>query len=245
MLRKARRKFGIAAPRLSVRPHIAWYLRWSMMLPFVLGTLALIWFAYNSGLEFAGFHIGETQQELSSLRERVASLTDENAELGKNVAQFEQQIQMEHGRSEETARQMKSLNDENMRLQDDLNFFQNLTAENGKEGELAIHRLSLERDKIPGEYRVRMLLVQSGQRAKEFTGSYQLVATVLQNGRKSTQLFPSSDSGNEQFQLNFKYYMRLEQSFRLPQNVQLLNVQVRLFEHGVAEPKARQSVNLS
>ena len=245
MLRKARRKFGIAAPRLSVRPHIAWYLRWSMMLPFVLATLALIWFAYNSGLEFAGFHKGETQRELSSLRARVARLTDENAELGRKVAQFEQQIQMEHGRSEETARQMKNLNDENMRLQDDLNFFQNLTAEKGKEGELAIHRLSLERDKMPGEYRVRMLLVQSGQRAKEFTGSYQLVATVMQNGRKSTQLFPSAESGNEQFQLNFKYYMRLEQSFRLPQNVQLLNVQVRLFEHGVAEPKARQSVNLS
>ena len=245
MLRKARRKFGIAAPRLSVRPHIAWYLRWSMMLPFVLATLALIWFASNSGLEFAGFHKGETQRELSSLRARVARLTDENAELGRKVAQFEQQIQMEHGRSEETARQMKNLNDENMRLQDDLNFFQNLTAEKGKEGELAIHRLSLERDKMPGEYRVRMLLVQSGQRAKEFTGSYQLVATVMQNGRKSTQLFPSAESGNEQFQLNFKYYMRLEQSFRLPQNVQLLNVQVRLFEHGVAEPKARQSVNLS
>ena len=244
MLRKARRKFGIAAPRLSVRPHIAWYLRWGMMLPFVLAALALVWFAYNSGLEFAGFHRGETQRELSSLRERVARLTDENAALGKKVAQFGQQIQMEQGRSEETARQMKNLNDENMRLQEDLNFFQNLTAENGKEGELAIHRLSLERDKIPGEYRVRMLLVQSGQRAKEFTGSYQLVATVLQNGRKTTQLFPSSDSGNAQFQLNFKYYMRLEQSFRLPQNVQLLNVQVRLFEHGAAEPKARQSVNL-
>jgi hypothetical protein len=244
VLRKARRKFGIAAPRLSVRPHIAWYLRWSMMLPFVLATLALIWFAYNSGLEFAGFHRDETQQELTRLRAKAARLTEENVELGKKVAQFEQQIQMEKGQAGETARQMKNLSDENMRLQEDLNFFQNLTAENGKEGELAIHRLSLERDKIPGEYRVRMLLVQSGQRAKEFVGSYQLVATVLQNGKKTTQLFPSGDAGNEQFQLNFKYYMRLEQSFSLPQNMQLLNVQVRLFEHGVAEPKARQSVNL-
>ena len=245
MLRKARRKFGIAAPRLSVRPHIAWYLRWSMLLPFVLATLALIWFAYNSGLEFAGFHRGETQRELSSLRERVTRLTDENVELGKKVAQFEQQIQMEHGRSEETARQMKSLNDENMRLQDDLNFFQNLTAEKGKEGELAIHRLSLERDKMPGEYRVRMLLVQSGQRAKEFIGNYEIVATILQNGRRVTQLFPSGQSGHEPFQLDFKYYMRLEQSLKLPPDAQLLNIQVRLFEHGVSEPRARQSVNLS
>lgn len=237
--------FGIAAPRLSVRPHIAWYLRWSMMLPFVLAALGLVWFAYNSGMEFAGFHRGQTQQELSMLREKLVRLTDENTQLGKKVAQFEQQIQMEQGHSEEIARQMKSLNDENMRLQDDLNFFQNLTAENGKEGELAIHRLSLERDKMPGEYRVRMLLVQSGQRAKEFIGNYQLVATIVQNGHKTTQLFPSGESGHEQFQLNFKYYVRLEQSLKLPQDAQLLNIQVRLFEHGVSEPKVRQSVNLN
>jgi hypothetical protein len=243
--RRAKRRFGIAAPRLSVRPHIAWYLRWSMMLPFMLAALGLVWFAYNSGLEFAGFHRGETQQELSGLHARLAVLTEQNTQLGRKVAQFEQQIQIEQGRSQEMARQMKSLNDDNARLQEDLNFFQNLTAENGKEGELAIHRMSLLRDKIPGEYRVRMLLVQSGQRVKEFTGSYQLVATVVQNGRKMTQLFPSDESGHDQFLLNFKYYKRLEQSLRFPVDVQLQNIQVRLFEHGVREPRVRQSVDLS
>jgi hypothetical protein len=214
---------------------MAWYFRWSMMLPFMLAALGLVWFAYNSGLEFAGFHRGETQQELSGLQARLAVLSEQNTQLGRKVAQFEQQIQIEQGRSQEMARQMKSLNDDNARLQEDLSFFQNLTAENGKEGELAIHRMS----------RVRMLLVQSGQRVKEFTGSYQLVATVVQNGRKMTQLFPSDESGYEQFMLNFKYYKRLEQSLRFPADVQLQNIQVRLFEHGVREPRARQSVDLS
>ena len=244
MLRKAKRRFGITAPRLSVRPHVAWYVRWGMMIPFVLAALALVWFAYNSGLELAGFDRGKTRQELDDLRARVAQLSAENADLNRKVAQFEQQVQMDKGRSDETARQMKNLNDENMKLQEDLNFFRDLTAANGKEGELAIHRLSLEKDRMPGEYRVRMLLVQSGVRVKEFSGSYQLIATVLQNGKKMTQIFPSSESGNDPFQLNFKYYMRLEKSFRLPQNMQLLNVQVRLYERGVAEPRVRQSANL-
>lgn len=244
MLRRVKRRFSIAAPRLSVRPHIAWYLRWSMVLPFVLAALGLAWFAYDSGLEFAGFHRGESQRELSVLQARQARLADENARLNGMIAQYQQQIQMEHGRSQEAARQMKSLNDENIRLQGDLTFFQNLTATSGKEGELAIHRLSLERDQIPGEYRVRMLLVQSGQRVKEFTGGYQLVATVVQNGRKLTQLFPSDGSEPAQFQLNFKYYRQLEQSVRLPPDAQLQNIQVRLFEHGAREPRVRQSVNL-
>lgn len=230
--------------RVSVRPHIAWYLRWSMMLPFLLGGAALVWFAYDSGLEFAGFHRGETQRELSELNARLVRLTDENARQGRQLAQFQQQIRMEQGRGQETARQLQGLSEENARLQQDLGFFQNLTAENGRDGELTIHRLTLERDKLPGEYRVRMLLVQHGQRVKEFTGGYQLVATVLQNGRRTNRLFPSEQSGLAQFKLNFKYYQRLEQDLRLSPDSQMQSIQVRLFEQGEREPKVRQSVNL-
>lgn len=244
MLRQVKRRFSIAAPRLSVRPHIAWYLRWGMILPFVLAALGLAWFAYITGLEFAGFHREQTQSELSGLQKRLTRLIDENTQLNSKVAQYQQQIQMEQGRSHETALQIKNLNDEKLRLQEDLSFFQNLTATRGREGELAIHRLSLEHDPISGDYRVRMLLVQGGQRVKAFMGSYQLIATVVQNGRKTTQLFPADQASSAQFQLNFKYYCRLEQSLRLSPDAQLQSVQVRLFEQGVREPRAWQSVSL-
>jgi cell division protein FtsB len=228
-----------------VRPHIAWYFRWGMMLPFVLAALALVWFAYNSGLEFAGFHRGETQRELEELHGRVAKLTEENAQLNSKVLKLQQEVQIEQGGSQESSRQLKGMTEENTRLQEDLSFFQNLTATRGKEGELSILRMSLERDKIPGEYRVRMLLAQSGQRVKEFNGGYQLVATYLLNGRKVTQQFPSEQSGHGQFSLNFKYYQNLEQNIRFPADAQLQNVQVRLFKQDAREPSVRQSVNLS
>jgi hypothetical protein len=241
MWRRVKRSFSISAPRLSVRPHMPWYLRWGLALPFVLGALGLAWWAYGSGLELAGFHRGQAQEELTSLRERVAKLEVQNAELGKQIPQYESQIQIERSSNQETAKQLKSLTDENARLQEDLAFFQNLTATRGKEGELAVHRLRVERDKMPGEYRLRMLLVQSGQRVKEFSGNFQLVATVFENGLRTTRVFPQELSGNTQFQLNFKYYQRVEQSIQLPPEAQLENVQVRVFEHGVTEPKVRQN----
>ncbi len=215
-----------------------------MIFPFVLAAFGLVWFAYDSGLEFAGFHRGESQRQLTDLQAKLAGLTAENAQIAREMAQYRQQVQLEQGHSQETAKQIKSLSDDNTRLQEDLTFFQNLTATAGKEGELAIHRLSLERDKIPGEYRVRALLVQSGQRVKEFVGGYQLVSTLMQNGKKITQLFPSVESGHEHFPLKFKYYQRLEQNFRLPPGAQLQSVQVRLFEQGAHEPIVRQNVNL-
>jgi hypothetical protein len=245
MWRGVERRFSISAPQMSVRPHIPWYLRWSMMLPFVLAAIALAWWAYDHGLEFAGFHRGQAEQELSRLHDQVSKLTDENAQLSNQVAQYERKIQIEQASNQATSEQLKNLADENEHLQEDLVFFQNLTATGGKEGELGVHRLTLERDKIPGEYHLRMLLVQSGQRAKTFSGSYQLVATVVENGQSTTHVFPQEEAGNAQFKLSFRYYRRIEQSIQLPPDAQLENVQVRIFEQGTTEPKVRQSVSLS
>ncbi|BBJ00312.1 hypothetical protein FGKAn22_20040 [Ferrigenium kumadai] len=245
MWRRVKRRFGISAPRLAVRPHIPWYLRWSMTVPFLVASLGLAWWAYGSGLELAGFHRSEAQQELAQLREQVTSLSTENTQLHDQVAQYERQIQIEQASNQEVSRQLKVQADENVGLQEDLAFFQNLTATHGKEGELGVHRLRLEHDQMPGEYHLRMLLVRGGQRAKEFVGSYQLVATVLENGQRTTRMFPQEASGNAQFQLGFKYYQRIEQSIQLPPDAQLESVQVRIFEQGAREPKVRQSVNLS
>ena len=228
-----------------MRPHMPWYLRWSLTVPFVLAALGLAWWAYSSGLELAGFHRGEAQKELTSLREQVARLEIANTQLNSQVAQYERQIQIEQASNQEISRRLKNLSDENAGLQEDLAFFQNLTATRGKEGELAVHRLKVERDKMPGEYHLRMLLVQSGQRAKEFNGGYQLVATVLKDGQRTTHLFPQDASENAQFQLSFKYYRRIEQSIQLPQDARLEGIQVRIFEQGASEPRVRQSVDLS
>ncbi len=245
MWRQVKRRFSISAPRLSVRPHIAWYLRWSLTLPFLLAAIALAWWAYDSGLEFAGFHRSQTQQALAQLNQQVVALTAETAQLSSRATQYERQVQIEQANNQEVLRQLKNMGDENMRLQEDLTFFQNLTATQGKAGALGVHRLKLEQDTIPGEYHVRMLLVQSGQRAREFVGSYQLVATILQNGQKTTQLFPRVAAEAGLFKLNFRYYQRIEQVIQLPADVKLEDVQVRIFEQGVNEPKIRQNVGLS
>jgi hypothetical protein len=78
-----------------------------------------------------------------------------------------------------------------------------------------------------------------------FSGSYQLVATVVENGQSSTLVFPQEESGNAQFKLSFRYYRRVEQSIELPPDAKLDSVQVRIFEQGYTEPKVRQSVSLS
>ncbi|MDH4215460.1 MAG: hypothetical protein OEV23_00975 [Gallionella sp.] len=228
-----------------MRPHHPWYMRWSLLLPFLLAAIAFAWWAYDSGLELAGFHRGKAEQEITRLREQVAKLSEKNEFLTNQVAQFERQIQIEQASNQETTKQLKNLADENDRLQEDLVFFQDLTATDSKEGELGVHRLRLDRDTMPGEYNLRMLLVRGGQRAKQFNGSYQLVATIIENGQSTTHVFAPDASSGAQFQLNFRYYQRIEQHIQLPPEAKLENVQVRIFEKGAVEPKVRQTVSPS
>lgn len=252
MLRQIKRKFGISAPRLAVRPHVPWYVRWVIVLPFVLAAGWLVWWAFDSGLELAGFHRRQAERELTQLREQVAALKSENASLISQAASHERQAQMEHAANLETAKQLQALNEEYIRAQEDLSFFQNLSLSDARDGGLAVYRLKLERDTLPGEYRYRMLLVRNGQlRAKEFQGNLQLLVNVQHNGEKKVVVFPQEDLLSKSapvdtaYQIKFKYYQRIERSFQLPPEMQIENVQVRVFEEGAREPKIKQDFSLS
>jgi len=256
MLRKIKRKYGISAPRLAVRPHVPWVVRWAIILPFVLVAGGLVWWAYGSGMEFAGFHRGQTEQELAGLRAQVSSLRDENIQLASQAASFERQTQIERAANLETAKQLQGVSEENLRLKEDLTLFQNLTLSGTREGDLSLQHFKVERDTLPGEYRYRLLLVQGGQRrTKPFQGNLQLLVNVLHNGKRSVMVFPQGNTApantpghageDATYQLNFKYYQRIERSFQLPLELSVESVQVRIFERGLVEPKAKQSVNLS
>jgi len=247
MIRSFRRKFSISAPRLSVRPHVPWYVRWAIALPFILLIGFAVWWAYGFGLELAGFHRGQAEQELSELRDRVHSLEAENATQANQIAAYERQGQISQASSTEVEAQLKSLNDENARLKEDLLFFDNLPLTGAREAELSIHRLKIEPDALPGQYHCRMLLVQSvQQRGSMFQGSLQLVVEGEQDGRKVVLQFPQVNSPQDvaAHQLSFKYYQRIDKVFKLPLEMKLESVDVRVFEKGMQEPKIKQLVNL-
>jgi len=247
MIRKIKRKFGISAPRLAVRLHVPWYVRWAIVIPFVLAVSALVWWAYDSGLELAGFHRGQAEQELTTLRGQVTSLKIENASLFSQSATFERQAQIEHAANIETGNQLKALQDDNARIKEDLAFFQSLTLSGNQKTGLSIHQVKVEHDTLPGEYRYRLLLVQSGtRRAQAFHGKLRLLVNTLQNGKPVVMTFPKKNAtDDEAYQLSFKYYQRVESNFQLPPDALVKSIQVRVFARGSSAPKIKQDVNLS
>ena len=80
-LKKLRRRFGIAAPRVAVHSHVPWYWRWLTVGAFIVVTIVAAWVAYDLGRRYAGFDASEASGAQSRLQELNVQMQDENAGL--------------------------------------------------------------------------------------------------------------------------------------------------------------------
>ena len=130
-------------------------------------------------------------------------------------------------------------------MKEELAFLRTLFSDAGKPGAFTIQRLSAEKDR-DNSYRFSMLVVRGGKPGDEFSGELSLIANVAAGGHNSTLTLPDDQPDTAAvLKLKFKYYQRVEGSFRVPPGGQLRSLQARVLEPGQATPKATRSLNLS
>jgi hypothetical protein len=244
LLKKIRQRFGISAPRMTVTTHIAWYWRVLGIVAVLSCSLALAAWMYDAGLRFAGFDRSEAEQELSQLRESVGKLSQESSGLRASVNASESKLQIERAAQTQLGRQVKALEDENARLKEDLAFFENLIPSEHRDNTLLINRFRAEPGALPGEFHYRLLLLQGGRRDKPFQGNLQLLVSLQQDGKDAIITFPEEGAA-QAYRISFKYFQRLEGTFRVAPGARVKMVQVRIFESGSAQMRATQSFNPS
>jgi hypothetical protein len=242
-LKRIRRRFGIAAPRMAVRTQLAWYWRWLGMAFFAALVLVLADWMYDAGRRFAGFDRTELEEEVGRLRRSVNRLEREAAGLRAVANAGDSRLKIEQSAQSQLGRQVKVLEEENRRLQEDLAFFENLAPAADR---LAINRFTVQPDVVPGEYRYRLLvLLGGGRRERQFQGTLQLVLNVQVLGRDGIIVLPDPAAETAAFRLNFKYFQRVEGTFRVPADTRVRSVQARVLENGASQARAVQSVDLS
>ncbi len=238
--------FGISAPHMAVRAAIPWYLRSLLMLVLAVAAVFLVKATYDFGKNFAGFDQSKADGELARLTESHAKLEQEVSKIRGQLAQSERQLQMERVTYEDVIKQMKVLTGENAQLKEDLAFFQTLMPSGGKDGGVAVNRFLVQNDPLPGEYHYRLLVTQTGQRNKEFQGTVQFLVNLQHDNKKIVLTLPAeTDKPNNAFKLNFRFYQRVEGTFRVAAGAVVKSMQVRVYENGSAEPRLTQAVNAS
>jgi hypothetical protein len=231
---------------MAVRPDVPWHWRSMRLGAWVALALAAGWLLIKlvGGL---GASYGQLDSELARLQETTESQEKELTDLRARTAQTERQLQMERAAAADLAKQLKALTFDNAKLKEDLAFFQSVMSPAGaRDGAISVSRFRLQPEGTPGEYRYQMVLVQSGQRTKEFKGRLQFVIDVQHEGRKVTLAVPSDkEIDAKDYQLNFKFFQRVEGTFKLSPGSVLQGIQVRVFENGTRAPKLTQNLNVS
>jgi hypothetical protein len=244
-LKKLRRRFGIAAPRVAVQSHVPWYWRWLTATVFLVVTIAAAWIAYDIGRQYAGFDSSEAAGEQTRLQEINGQLRQENADLRREVAAMERQLEIELAAQGNLTGQIRGLSEENALLKEDLAFFQTLMASGTDPGGVTVNRFRVERDALPGEYRYHLLIVQSKKRVREFRGRLQLIVDYVVDGKSVVATFPAESDDEKAYNLRFKFYQRVEGTFTLEPDAVVREVQVRVIKNGDTTPVSTQATTLS
>lgn len=227
-----------------MRTHIPWYWRGLATIAILSISIALAGWVYDAGRKIAGFDRRETEQEMTALRSRVEALQQETAKLRALANASESNVQIERTAQQQLVRQVKALEQENGRLKEDLAFFENLAAAEGREAGFTINRLRVEPNGNPGHYRYRLLAAaQGGKKDREFRGSVQLVINLQQEGKGAMMILPEqNDPTRQRFNIVFKHFQRVEGSFQIPLEARVTSVEARLIQDGVV--RASQTVAL-
>ncbi|MDK9703793.1 MAG: hypothetical protein OEL20_11705 [Sulfuritalea sp.] len=242
-LRRLRGRFGISAPRVLVRTHLPWYWRALSVVVLSGASLALAGWIYDAGQRFAGFHQGASEHEIAEMHQRIAQLETDLESARKVANASESRLRIESTAQERLTVQLRALEEENTRLKSDLATFESLAGGQVSNSGLAISRLQI----LPAggdQYRYRLLVAQTGEKKeKEFNGILQLVATV-QRGKETVmmQIPAAGDPAASQYQVTFRYFRRIEGTFKLAIEGRIQRVEARLIQDGVV--KASQNVAL-
>lgn len=228
--RKLRNRFSTAARSVAVRAAVPWYVRLFM-------TVVLVLFGFWGGYWLY------SAEGAPQLREQVQRLREENKQLRTQSIHVESQKQVTQVAQNDLAKDMAALQEENVKLKEDLAFYKNILADSSGVAVVKVHSFKVTKSVKPGEYDFRVLLIQSGRHDRNVQGSLQLAMIGTRDGKPL--VVPVNPAGGAKgFKINFKYYQPVEGSLSVPDGAVLTELQAKFFQLGASEPKLTQSATL-
>ena len=230
-LKRFRRRFGITAPNVVVRHHVAWYWYVGAALLFVAILTTTVWFAVQrSG-------VGSINGELDTLRVKVREL-DEELLLLRSTAGTEQNVAlMERSTQKQLLERLKTLEAENAALKEDMLLFERLIPIPGEEAVVRIENFRLTKD-AETRYRYRLLIAfQPGKQSPDFKGRLQLALAYRVGDKEAHLTLPDKKSEVADFSVDTKHFWRKEGVFELPAGAQLMRAEARVLQGDTLKSK--------
>jgi uncharacterized protein DUF6776 len=243
-----RHPFSISAPRMAVRNELGWPWRAGIVAGVVAIVVGMWWWGFDFGQIFSGFNRSEMKDRVASLETENIKLSGEAAAARARFAELESDVAITRGAQASLSHQNVQLAQENSQMKEELAFLQKLVSDSSKQGAMTVQRLTVEPE-APDRWRYGVLLVRGGNPRDEFEGHVTLTADLSVPGddggvaRAAVVNLPGDEPGAAApLTLKFKYYQRVEGTIRVPEGARLTALTARIFEEGVAVPRATRSL---
>lgn len=208
------------------------------------------WWGFDFGQIFGGFNRKEVEAQIASLEAQAAQLKGESSELRARATQAESDLEMTKAALATVSKQALDQQNEATQLKEELAFLRKLFSDSNKQPGLSIQNVSVERDGAD-RWRYSLLVVRGGNPREEFDGHLAL-SVALNGGEPGGAQRPAGltlpDDQPDQaaaLKLRFKYYQRVEGSFRVPAGTAPRALTVRAFESGQSAPRATRNATIS
>jgi hypothetical protein len=232
----------VMASRMTIRQHRPWpiTLAW-MVMGIGLGGAVAMW-TYDMGRSLAFGSKVDPKIQIAELTTQLDELRAERDELARNANTSDSKQNIERSMQKQMVEQVQTLTADNLKLKDDLAFFESLMPNATGPVGISVQRVSADL-LSPNQLRYRILIMQGGKGDHDFVGELQLNVSLAQNGKPVMMVFPDAKLGEAgKLKLSFRHYQRLEGVISLPDGVTVRAVQAKVMERG--QQRAQRSINL-
>ena len=172
----------------------------------------------------------------------MAQLQQEREALSNTNDAAESRLTMEQAKQQQLAIQLKAIESENLRLKEDLAFFEGLLPADKTVGGLSIRRLTAQIS-APNQLHYQMLVMQGAKTKTEFHGKLQFSLTVLVQGKSVMIAFPDGKTDVDgQFDLHLKHYQHIQGILTLPNGANPKTLTANILENGLL--RTQQTIKL-
>jgi exonuclease VII small subunit len=233
-----RRRLSISSPRMTVRSHLPWPLRWAVAAVVLGFSGALALWAFEFGKGIAGLDVGsrEAAQALAQARLQIEDLRNDREQAQSIANTADSLLKAERATQARLAEQVKALEMENQALKDDLGFFERLLPASGEGMSVRGLQASLP---APGQLRYQLLVMQQGGRAlPEFRGRCDVLLSGQMDGKPWVMSEPVLRKP-----LQVRQYLRIDGVAPFPAAAVVKQVEVRVLDDQ-GRVRATQSIKL-
>ena len=200
-----------------------------------------------AGLVLFGYLLAYWQTaggEFGKLNRSLDSILEENRGLQARLVQGERQLQVERAAQDNLSKELAKLQDEDMRLKEDVTFYKNILTENVGTSQVKLHSFELVKGQQPNQYEYHILMVQSGRHDKTIQGNIRLMLNGIQSGKPVSLPVTLDSTAAQAMKINFKYYQRIDGRFMVPDGMLAQAVEASFIEIGGNQPKISKRVDL-